>query len=37
MAPTLPHFVWSLLPKGAQPAFGRPGGGLTGAFAFIVA
>jgi hypothetical protein len=37
MAPTLPHFVWSLPPKGAQPAFGRPGGGLTGAFAFIVA
>jgi general secretion pathway protein J len=28
MAPTLPHCVSSLPPKGAQPAFGRPGGGL---------
>src|SRR5450830_644089 len=27
-APTLPHCVWSLPPKGAQPALGRPGGGL---------
>jgi len=31
-APTLSHFVWSLPPKGAQPAFGRPGGGLTSSF-----
>ncbi|RUP32661.1 MAG: hypothetical protein EKK45_05575 [Curvibacter sp.] len=29
VAPTLPHFVWSLPPEGAQPAFGRPGGGLN--------
>ena len=28
MAPTLPHCVPSLPPKGAQPAFGRPGAGL---------
>ena len=28
MAPTLPHCVPSLPPKGAQPAFGRPGDGL---------
>ena len=28
MAPTLPHCVSSLPPKGAQPAFGRPGDGL---------
>ena len=28
VAPTLPHFVWSLPPEGAQPALGRPGGGL---------
>ena len=32
MAPTLPHFVWSLPPRGAQHALGRPGGGLTASF-----
>lgn len=29
MAPTLRHCVWSLPPEGAQPALGRPGGGLN--------
>ncbi len=29
MTPTLPHCVSTLPPEGAQPAFGRPGGGLT--------
>ena len=32
MAPTLPHFVWSLPPEEAQPTLGRPGGGLTASF-----
>jgi len=27
MTPTLPHFVWSLPPKGAPAALGRPGAG----------
>jgi len=26
MTPTLSHFVWSLPPKGAVVALGRPGG-----------
>lgn len=33
-APTLPHCVWSLPPKGARFALGRPGGE-TG-FPFII-